>query len=110
MATIYRGTTPTITCTVTDDDGQALDLTGYTVFFSIGKAANAQLTVTNDQMTITGNVVEVTLTQAQTLALNKGETMMQLRAVDGFTAIATETEPLTIAPIIQDGEIEDVVV
>lgn len=107
MPAIYRGTTPTITCTVTDDAGDAIDLTGYTVYFSIGKASNPQLTVTNDQMEISANVVNVTLTQAQTLALSKGETLMQLRAIDGTTAIATETASLTIAPIIYDEVIED---
>lgn len=109
MATVIRGTTPTITCNVTDDGGQAIDLTGYTLFFSIGKPTRPQLTVTNDQMTISGGTVAVTLTQEQTLALNAGETLMQLRMVDGTTALATLMKQVTIAPIIYNGEIEDVV-
>lgn len=109
MAEIYRGTTPTITCTVTDDDGEAIDLTGHTVYFSIGKPGKDLLTVTNDQMTIDGNTVDVQLTQEQTLALPKGDTTMQLRAIDGTTAIATGAVELTVQPIIHDDAIEDTV-
>lgn len=108
MPTIYRGTTPTITCTVTDDEGNTLDLTGYTLYFSIGKAKNPQLTVTNGQMSVTSSAAAVTLTQEQTLALKKGDTYMQLRGVDGDVAIATEMDPLTVADIIYEEEIEDV--
>ena len=108
-AEIYRGTTPTITCTVTDAEGHAVDLTGHTCFFSIGKPGKPLLTVSNSQMVIAGGTVAVTLTQEQTLALPKGTTTMQLRAVDDGVAIATEAEELNVMPVIYEEEIDDVV-
>lgn len=107
-AVITRGTTPTVKCIVTDADGTAINLAGYTCFFSIGRIKNPQLTVSNEQMEIDGNMVLVTLTQEQTLALKTGDTYMQLRAIDGDTAIATDTKPIHVADIIHNGVITDV--
>jgi hypothetical protein len=106
MSDIFRGTTPTITVTVN------LDLTGYTCYLSIGRKSNqARVTAKNDQMemSVEGNVstLAYTLTQDQTLALSEGEAQMQLRVIEGDTALASEWVPVTIGGILQNGKIDD---
>ncbi len=108
MSDIFRGTTPTISVTVN------LDLTGYTCYLAIGRRANhAQVVVDNTQMTITVDAgvstLAYTLTQEQTLSLSEGDAQMQLRIIDGDTALASEWVSVSIGGILQDGVITDVV-
>lgn len=106
MATITRGTTPTITVTV------PMDLTGYTCYLTVGKKAGTPwLTADNAQMEATygeTSTLAFTLTQEQTLACKAGAAVVQLRVIEGTTALATDMAEVTIADVIKGGEIEDV--
>ena len=107
MASITRGTTPTVTCTV------GMDLTDYSCYLSIGKKAKSPwMTADNEQMEFGvsegTSTLAFTLTQAQTLACKAGPAQIQLRVVKDGVAIASDMAPITIDDIIKDGEIEDV--
>ena len=110
MPTIYRGTTPTVTCTV------EMDLTDYSCYLAIGaKAGKPYLVADNEQMTLdvdTSGETPVstlvfTLTQEQTLSCKGGKCNVQLRVIKDAVALATDWGELAIGDIIEDGEIED---
>lgn len=110
MATVYRGTTPTVTCTV------EMDLTDYSCYLAFGpKAHKPYFVVDNEQMTFSvdtsGEVpvstLEYTLTQEQTLLCKAGKSYAQLRVIKDEVALATDWGELTIGDIIEDGEITD---
>lgn len=102
---ITRGTTPSITVTV------PMDLTGYTCYLSIGKKPRfPYFTADNSQMTATygeTSILVFTLTQEQTLACKAGKALVQLRLIDGDTALASTMGEVEIFDIVRDGEIED---
>lgn len=108
--TIYRGTTPTVICTV------EMDLTDYSCYLSIGAKANKPwFTADNRQMTLvvdtSGDVpvstLSFTLTQQQTLSCKDGSAYIQLRIIKDDVALATDWGELLIGGIIEDGEITD---
>lgn len=103
---ITRGTTPSIPVTV------PMDLTGYTCYLSIGRKPRAPyFTADNSQMTaIYGetSTLVFTLTQEQTLACKAGTAYVQLRLIDGDTALASTMGEITVFDVVKDGEIEDV--
>lgn len=110
MADIYRGTTPTVECTVD------MDLTDYSCYLAIGlKPHKPYFVADNEQMTIdvdtSGEVpvstLEYTLTQEQTLACKAGKGYVQLRVIKDDVALATDWGELAIGDIIEDGEIHD---
>ena len=96
MAKIMRGTTTQINATV------PLDLTGYTLYLSIGDLRNPRLTITGSQIEVTvegeTSTIAATLTQADTLALKAGKTLMQLRG-------AAYTVGVTVLELVRDGVI-----
>lgn len=102
---ITRGTTPSIPVTV------PMNLEGYTCYLSIGKKARAPyFTADNSQMTATygdTSVLIFTLTQEQTLSCKPGNALVQLRLIDGETALASTMCEVKIFDVIKDGEIED---
>lgn len=104
-AGITRGTTPSITVTV------PMDLTGYTCILSIGKKQRTPyVTVDNAQMTATygeTSTLVFTLTQKQTLACKAGTAYVQLRLIDGDTALASTMSEMEVYDIVKDGEIVD---
>jgi len=106
MPTIHRGTTPTITCTV------GMDLTDYSCYLAIGpKARKPWLIADNEQMifSVEGDesTLAYTLTQEQTLECKAGKAYVQLRVIKDEVALASDFGELTIADIIEDGEITD---
>lgn len=110
MATIYRGTTPTVTCTV------EMDLTDYSCYLAFGaKAHKPYFVVDNEQMTLTVDTsgetpvstLDYTLTQEQTLICKAGKSYVQLRVIKDDVALATDWGELTIGDVIEDGEIHD---
>lgn len=120
MATIVRGTTPTITVEVS-----GIDLTGYTCHLGFGRlrrgsvfaapwcvADNDQMTLTVGTETVDGESVTVStlayvLTQDQTLAMEPGQGYAQLRYIDGTDASASLAAPYEVADCIEDGVITD---
>lgn len=103
---ITRGTTPSIPVTV------PMDLTGYTCYLSIGKKARSPyFTADNSQMVATygeTSTLVFTLTQEQTLACKAGIAYVQLRLIDGETALASTMGEIQVFDVVKDGEIEDV--
>lgn len=110
MADIYRGTTPTVECTVD------MDLTDYSCYLSVGPKENkAWFTADNTQMTISVDtsgetpvsILAFTLTQEQTLACKAGNALIQLRVIKDAVALATDWANISIGGIIENGEIID---
>ena len=103
MATITRGTTPTIEFNINAHLGD------YECILAFGKARNPIFTVTEAKKvtTIGKTTLTYNLTQEQTLMLKKGTTYMQVRAVRGNDAVATEFVEVTVEDVILDGVIHD---
>lgn len=107
MASITRGTTPEITCTV-----RGLDLTGYSCYLTVGKRErNPWFTVDNSQMELStdgsDSVLTFQLTQEQTLSCFAGKAVIQLRCIKDGLAVASGIGEITVDGIIKDGEITD---
>jgi len=71
---MYIATTPRFTFTLGID---TTDIT--TLFLTFRQDGKNILTLTEDDVTMTGNTVEVTLTQAQTLLFHVGKSFAQFR-------------------------------
>ena len=108
--TVYRGTTPTVTCTVD------MDLTDYSCYLSLGsKAHKPYFTADNEQMGFDVDVsgetpvstLTYTLTQEQTLSCKGGKCYVQLRVIKDDKALATDWGEVSIGEIIKDGMIHD---
>ena len=99
-----RGTTPTITLTV---GAEIADWTMY-VSFSNGSAIT---TFEDDRLTKIANggqtIIEVTLTQEETLAFSVGKAEVQIRAIKDDVAIATNIQSIDVARIIKEGVISE---
>lgn len=103
---ITRGTTPSITVSV------PMNLEGYTCYLSVGKKLHAPyFTADNSQMSAiydeTSTLV-FNLTQEQTLACKPGAAYIQLRFIEGSTALASTIGTIEVFDIVKDGAIEDV--
>lgn len=98
-----RGTTPYITIQ-TDQD-----LTAYSyVVFTIEDRTGTEIDVdsNSENMQVNPDNVVVKLSQADTLALQKGGVKMQLRAVDtGGNAIASNIMQGNLEDVLKDGVI-----
>ena len=95
-----RGTTPVITLSVD------MDITEYTVFVAL-KSRNHSLILDDSRISKDfqdgKTVIVFALSQAETLDFSPGECKVQIRAVKGQTAIATDIGMLEIDPILQQG-------
>ena len=108
-----RGTTPTITLTVTNEDGTACDLTEdsiYVTFHLSGAPSTGDLTKRETDMTVetsdNATVLTIPLTQAETLAWTAGGTLeIQLRCKGSGIAQATNITNIPVERILLDGEI-----
>ena len=109
-----RGTTPTITLTVTNEDGSACDLTESDVYITLhlaGDLSTNDITKENADVDIStddnATVIEIPLTQAETLAWPEGGTLeVQLRCKDGNDyAQATNITTISVERILLEGEI-----
>ena len=98
-----RGTTPTITLTVTD-----VPLTGATLYLTFRQGRHLLIKTGADLTVDTGhNTVEVTLTQSETLQFAPGSCEIQIRGVYATgTAFATEVIIDNVYDILQNGIIE----
>lgn len=97
-----RGTTPTITLTVTD-----VPLAGATIYLAFRQGRHLLIKTDNDLTIDTGaGTVEVTLTQAETLQFAPGSCAIQIRGIYA-TGVSFATEIITdqIYDVIQNGVI-----
>lgn len=106
---IYRGTTPSITLSITGVD--LSDASVWPIVIVTVENGRNTFDVTRDKLAIAktdaGCTVTFALTQAQTLLMHKLQrTLVQLRAKDADGhAIATEIASVTVEDIVKDGEI-----
>lgn len=95
-----RGTTPDYILTVNTD------LTGKTVYVTIAQYPGCKLTLTNEDLLIVPGeetVINITLTQEQTLGFNVGSAEVQVKyiAEDGKTH-GTDIQEITIDRALLD--------
>ncbi len=104
---MIRGTTPTFRLKI---NGAKLE--GSSVYVTISQGAYGILmTKESSDLTITEeadiSIVEVTLSQSETLSLKKGSALIQVRWIDSEgVACATPIKEFAIADILFNGEIE----
>lgn len=107
-----RGTTPTITLTITNDDGSPCDLTQHDIHvtFEEKSAYGYQLDKDNDEISVStvddATVVEVGLSQEETLRF-KANTIVraQVRAKKNGVATASDIVEFPAEEILLEGEI-----
>lgn len=101
-----RGTTPTITITVKNDD---IDLsTIEQVWIYVSQQNKVKIDKDIDDVTIdTGEkTITVKLTQEDTLALRAGDSFFQMRVLlSDDTALATIATKVTVLDVYKNGEI-----
>lgn len=96
-----RGTTPTFTLSIAGIDFGLLD-TIYVTF----KQDNNTITKSNADITLDekNNLINVALTQKETLSFRQGYVFIQLRAVTkGGNAIATDIVKIDASGILKEG-------
>ena len=100
---MWRGTTPTHTFTLPDGMSAEDFSTAYITYSQNGCTV---LEKTASDMSITGNIIKVLFTQADTLQFEPGPVRIQLRAryPDG-KAVASNIISTTAKEILKDGEI-----
>lgn len=106
-----RGTTPTVTLTVTNEDETPLDLTGKELHVTFDDGRR-QLTKreTDDGVTVEvdgdATIVEIALTQEETLMWREGGTVrVQVRVKGGGSAAATDIASFQAEEILLEGVI-----
>jgi hypothetical protein len=104
-----RGTTPTIPLVVKADIS---DWTRFVTFLNgDDKWADVLLDLGNDRQTATledgKTTIGVTLTQEETLSFEPGIVYVQVRAVKGATAVATESKPIEVEDVLREGVISE---
>lgn len=98
-----RGTTPTITLTVTD-----VPLSGASLYLAFRQGRHLLLK-SGEDLTVdtTNNTIEVTLTQEETLQFAPGGCEIQIRGVYATgTSFATEIINDTVYDVLQNGVID----
>lgn len=99
-----RGTTPTITLTVD------ADVSDWTLYVSMSNGGSI-VTFEDDRLTKTldgpQTIIELTLTQEETLAFSTGSLEVQIRAIKDGVAVATAIGNLDVDRIIKDGVIDE---
>lgn len=99
---MFRGTTPTISLTVTGLS--ALQI--HSAYLTI-KQGEVTVEKALEEMTLEGDGLKATLTQAETLSFRAGSgCMIQLRVLtENGAALATEALSVPVKAILKDGEI-----
>lgn len=101
---VPRGTTPTITLTI---DDETIDLTQATnVYVTFSRRGNT-VTKTGADLTIDENTIEVTLSQAETLAFSDGPVEVQANwTYAGGARCATEIASVDLSRQLLERVIE----
>lgn len=102
-----RGTTPTYELVVED-----ADISSWSVIVTL-KAAHRRIDLSGERLTVEASteegaeqtVITFSLTQNETLSLREGKCEVQVRAVKGAQAVATDIGEIEVLPILLDGEI-----
>lgn len=109
-----RGTTPTVTLTVTNADGSACDLRGQELHVTFksdsGGMRRVEFTKREDEVDVsfdgTASTIEITLTQAETLRFATGRKVrVQLRCKGAGIAQATDIAEFMAEEILLEGQI-----
>lgn len=107
-----RGTTPTVTFTVSSKDGSALDLTGADIYVTFKEKSKdgSEITKSGEDVSVTTSglksVISVTLTQEDTLSFHAGKSVRaQIRSKRSDVAMATDIVAFSVDEILKDGEI-----
>lgn len=100
-----RGTTPTLELTLTGVDAIASD----TLYVTL-KQSQREITKTNDDLSIeageTESVINLYLSQQETLSLRKGTCEIQVRGINALgDAWASDIAAINIKEILRDGVI-----
>ena len=100
---MWRGTTPTHTFTLPE----GIRAEDYTVIYiTYSQNGSPVLEKTKADMMISGNVIRLTFSQADSLLFGAGPVKIQLRAkTAGGLAVASEIVSTTAKEILKDGEI-----
>lgn len=100
---MYRGTTPTLYIEV-----EGVEVTKLTSIYLTIKQNTKELTAREGAITINEeeNRLEVPLTQEETLEFNDGYVNVQLRAMIGNKAVASDIKTVPIEHILKEGVIE----
>ena len=100
---MWRGTTPTHTFTLPEGI-RAEDFT--VIYITYSQNGSPVLEKTKEDMTIEGNVIRLTFSQADSLLFDAGPVKIQLRArAAGGQAVASEIVATTAKDVLKDGEI-----
>lgn len=96
-----RGTTPTLRLALEDIDTEEIRSLYVTL-----KQGNLILTKTKDDCVFSQGMIQITLTQAETLSFSAAYCEVQVRGIktDG-TAFASEIKSIPVDAILLDGEI-----
>lgn len=98
---MYRGTTPTIQLVHKNREGQAVDLSTYTVYVTMEDITNTQLTFTNDRITFNADFsFQFKMTQEETFKLQGNTLRVQLRAKKGEDKIASNIATMTLEDVL----------
>lgn len=100
-----RGTTPTLSFTTPYTADRVVS--GY-ITFQQHRQTVLELSLTDSNATIEDNLITVSLTQSQTLALSsESKCRIQIRALlTGGKAVASNIVETSVGSILKDGEIE----
>jgi len=92
---VYKGDDETLNIVVTDSDGDAVDLTGSTIYFTVKRSqtdadADALISVSDSPTgtDATGGISTITLTDEQT-EIDEGTYYCDLRIVDSGNLVST---------------------
>ena len=97
-----RGTTPTLTFTTPYDADQVQD--GYITITQGGLRIEHALA--DADVTVADNEIQLVLSQAETLSLDKGNAKVQIRAtLTGGKKVASDIIVFKVGEILKDGEI-----
>lgn len=105
---MYRGTTPTLTISLTDGSGNPISADGFAKLWLTFKCGGVLITKEKGDLTISDNQISVTLTQDDTLSFSdeKGAVQIQLRTLsDDGKATASEILSVPVERILKDGVI-----
>lgn len=95
-----RGTTPTLLITTNG----IKDLSQCDVLWITLKQGNTEITKEKSDLTISGDEIELSLTQEETLLFKAGSSVsLQLRALIGTEAVASDIKTFRMEDIIKDG-------
>ena len=100
---MLRGTTPTITLEVDADFSD-----GWTVYVTM-KGIGGTVELTNERLEFSqeegANIIQMALTQQETLRLRPGKCEVQIRAIKDGLAVGSDIAALDVGRILKEGVI-----